>query len=215
MCFHSKQSQSAQKVEQRFLAKVKDPASFAPSEHYNGFTFPPTPIITNEAPELIQHFHWGLIPSWAKDDSIRQYTLNAKIETLMEKPSFREITHQRCLVLADGFYEWQWLDSKGKNKQKYLIYLPHKEPFAHAGLWSEWQNENNGEIIQSYSIVTTAANDLMRQIHNTKQRMPLILSPENEKNWLNNEEIKTFAHPHISLQALPLGEQLSQQAFHF
>jgi putative SOS response-associated peptidase YedK len=75
-----------------------------------------------------------LIPAWAKDKTIQQYTLNAKIETLNEKPSFKNNIKNRCLVIADGYYEWQWLDPKGKNKQKYLITLTSEEPFAFAGI---------------------------------------------------------------------------------
>lgn len=204
MCFHSKQSKDVQKAEKRFKAKVKKPDFFHPSEYYNGFTFPQTPIITSEEPKIIQHFNWGLIPHWAKDESIRQYTLNAKIESLEEKPSFREITHQRCLILSDGFFEWQWQDSKGKNKQKYLISLPSEELFAYGGLWSQWENQNSGEIINSYSIITTEANKLMSEIHNSKKRMPLVLTPDNEEQWLQQKDISTFIHPQVDLKAIPL-----------
>ena len=134
----------------------------------------------------------GLIPFWAKDDSIKQYTLNAKIETLNEKPAFKNSVKNRCLVIADGFYEWKWLDEKGRKKQKYLITLPDSDLFAFAGIWSEWQNKSTGEIINSYSIITTEANELMAEIHNSKKRMPVILTKKNEKDWLGGEEINDF-----------------------
>src|SRR5690554_724066 len=118
MCFHSKQSKTAQEVENRFSAKIEDYERFEPSAHFNGFAHPYTPIITDTEQNLIQHFQWGLIPFWAKDNKIQKNTLNARIETITEKPSFRNSVNKRCLIITDGFYEWQWLDSKGKQKQK-------------------------------------------------------------------------------------------------
>jgi putative SOS response-associated peptidase YedK len=189
MCFHSKQSKSAQEVQNRFNAKVKDETIFEPAI-YNGFQFPKTPVITNNKPNEIQLFNWGLIPFWAKDNSIRKNTLNAKMETIHEKPSFRNVVNNRCLIIADGFYEWQWLDEKGKQKQKFILTLPDNELFAFAGLWSEWFDKSTGELINSYSILTTEANELMSKIHNTKERMPVIVSAENEQNWLNRHKLK-------------------------
>lgn len=192
MCFHSKQSKSAQEVENRFYAIIEDYENFHSSDHYNGFTHPYTPVITNQDQKLIQQFQWGLIPFWAKDDKIKKNTLNARIETITEKPSFRNAVNNRCLIIADGFFEWQWLDPKGKQKQKYLITLPDNGLFAFGGIYSQWTNKASGEIINSYSIVTTAANELMSEIHNTKKRMPLILSKENERDWLSDIPIQDF-----------------------
>ena len=190
MCFHSKQSKTAQELKNRFASKFENEKDFIP-QIYNGFQFPKTPVITNKKPNTIQLYQWGLIPFWAKDDSIKKNTLNAKIETIHEKPSFRNITQNRCLILADGFYEWQWLDEKGKQKQKYEITLPNNEAFAFAGLWSEWVDQSSGEIIYTYTILTTVANELMSQIHNIKKRMPIIVAPENEQDWLNGQELQT------------------------
>lgn len=114
MCFHSKQSKKAQELKTRFNAKFPKEENYSPKSNLNGFEHPLTPIITNEEPNEIQLYQWGLIPYWAKDTSIQNNTLNAKIETLNEKASFKSIVDQRCLVLVDGFYEWQWYDSKGK-----------------------------------------------------------------------------------------------------
>lgn len=188
MCFHSKQSKSAQELKQRFKANFKDEHLFQPAV-YNGFQHPKTPIITNKQPSEIQLFNWGLITFWAKDDSMKKNTLNARIETINEKPSFRSSVTNRCLVLADGFYEWQWLDEKGKQKQKYELALPDNTPFAFAGLYSEWVDKSTGEIINTYTILTTEANELMSKIHNTKKRMPVILSADNELNWLNGHDL--------------------------
>lgn len=189
MCFHSKQSKSAQEVQNRFNAKIKDEAIFEPAI-YNGFQFPKTPVITNNKPNEIQLFNWGLIPFWANDNSIRKNTLNAKMETIHEKPSFRNVVNNRCLIVADGFYEWQWLDEKGKQKQKFQLTLPDNELFAFAGIWSDWLDKTTGELINTYSILTTEANELMSKIHNNKKRMPVIVSADNEQNWLSGQELK-------------------------
>ncbi|MCZ2141635.1 MAG: SOS response-associated peptidase [Bacteroidia bacterium] len=199
MCFHSKQSQSAQELKHRFNAEFKDADQFKPSV-YNAFQFPEAPVITHVQPHEIQLYQWGLIPFWAKDDSIKKNTLNAKIETIHEKPSFRNVVNNRCLVLADGFYEWQWLDPKGKQKQKYEITLPDNEAFAFAGLWSEWIDKMSGEVRHTYTILTTEANALMSQIHNTKKRMPILLAANTEYDWLSgkalimqNDRLQAFA----------------------
>lgn len=205
MCFHSKQSKKAQELEKRFKATI-DPGVAFQSHHYNGFNFPKTPVITNENPEVIAALNWGLIPAWAKNNNIRQYTLNARIETIKEKPSFKHVLDQRCLVLADGFYEWKWLDTKGKQKQKYLVSLPNQDAYAYAGIWSEWVDVITGEIVKSYSIITTEANELMSEIHNHKKRMPIILKPDDENKWLEKAPIEEFALPYqVDLDA----EQLS------
>lgn len=201
MCFHSKQTKDAVAAEKRFNAVVNDLVNFKTSEHFNGFEYPQTPVIASDEPGVIRNSHWGLIPQWANDETIRQFTLNAKIETLTEKRSFRYSLNKRCLVLADGFYEWQWLDAKGKNKQKYLITLPNDELYAYAGIWSEWVSTRTGEIIRSYSIVTTEAIGIMREIHNSKKRMPVILSPENEQFWLKNKPLNDFSVVNVELNA--------------
>lgn len=199
MCFYTTQSKEAIEVENRFKAKFSNIKLFSKTELYNGFAFPQTPVIANNNKEIIDFFSWGLIPFWAKDIEIRKNTLNAKIETLSQKPSFRHCIEKRCLVIVDGFYEWQWLDPKGKHKQKYKIILPDFSLFALGGLWSEWVNKETGELIKSYTIVTTPANEFMSKIHNSKKRMPLILTPQNEREWLGNSPIDNFVSPDVEL----------------
>lgn len=207
MCFHSKQTKSALEVENRFKAKIDDLALFHPKENINGFTFPKTPIITDEKRKSIQHYHWGLIPSWSKDDDIQKMTLNARIETIEEKVAFKNSINKRCLVIANGFYEWQWLDSKGKNKIKYKIGIENGELFAFAGLYSNWINKETGEVKDTFTIVTTEANELMSKIHNIKKRMPIILKREDEEKWLSNLPIKNVAFPYeVSLIAKEMSE---------
>ena len=124
---------------------------------------------------------WGLIPSWAKDPSIGNRMINARAETVAEKPAFRSaVRRRRCLVLADGFYEWQRVPGN-RAKRPMRIVLKTGEPFAFAGLWETWRDPT-GERIESCAIITTTANELLSPIHN---RMPAILPRESESFWLD------------------------------
>jgi putative SOS response-associated peptidase YedK len=134
---------------------------------------------------------WGLIPAWAKDPSIGYKTINARAETAAEKPSFRAaFRHRRCLIPADGFYEWQQAaDRKGK-KQPYFISLQDRQPFAFAGLHEYWENPT-GEILETCTILTTSANEIMAPIHDSavptlSERMPVILAPDEYALWLDS-----------------------------
>ncbi|MBW4562176.1 MAG: SOS response-associated peptidase [Mojavia pulchra JT2-VF2] len=128
-----------------------------------------------------QYLRWGLIPSWAKDPTIGAKLINARAETVVEKPSFRSaFKHRRCLVLADGFYEWQRQASK---KQPFYFRVQDGQPFAFAGLWEKWRSPSIEEIV-SCTILTTAANKLLQPIHD---RMPVILSPDDYNLWLDPE----------------------------
>lgn len=186
MCFFSNLSQTPPKLEKRFEAQFPDSTGYRPGD-LNAFAFPATPIITNKDPRAILMGNWGLIPHWAKDDSIRKYTLNARVETIHEKPSFRSSIKNRCLIPADAFYEWQWLDPKGKNKQKYRICTADQQTFAFAGIFTVRFDPNTGDESLTYSILTTAANEFMAEIHNSKKRMPIILPNDLEGEWLANK----------------------------
>ena len=199
MCYNTKLTKKATEIELRFKAIFEDMELYNELDEINAFSHPKTPIITSLSQNNIQFFQWGLIPDWAKSDSIKKKTLNARIETLNEKPSFSSNIENRCLILANGFYEWQWLDSKGKQKQKYEIGLKNDELFAFAGLWSSWFDEPLNKSINSYTIVTTEAQGIMKEIHNTKQRMPVILSKK--KKWLLNSSIDNFKKVDLNLFA--------------
>lgn len=122
---------------------------------------------------------WGLIPSWAKDSTIGSRMINARAETVAEKPSFRSaFRRRRCLLVADGFYEWKKLE---RGKQPYYIRLKDERPFAFAGLWEHWEGAG-GEVIESCTIVTTEPNKLVAGLHN---RMPVIVSPDGHAAWLD------------------------------
>lgn len=197
MCYQTRLIKKKEELMERFNAVLNELNDYGPSEFCSAFEHPKTPVITNKFPNNIQQFNWGLIPSWSQDESIRNYTLNARVETLSEKKSFKDVIQNRCLIIADGFYEWQWRTKNGSKKEKYLITLPKQELFAFAGIYSQWVNFDNTKV-NTYTIVTTQANELMSEIHNTKQRMPIILKKEDEQHWLQGENYKNFAFPYSS-----------------
>lgn len=202
MCYRTKLNAVLKDIESTFKARFIVPESYTPMEEINGFSFMKTPVITDENQGEIEMFNWGLIPFWAKDDKIRKKTLNARIETVKEKPAYRNSANNRCLVIANGYYEWQWLDPKGKEKKKYLITPKDQEIFAFAGIYSSWKNPLNHELVNSYSILTTDANELMSEIHNSKKRMPVVLKKEDRENWLSGAEVLNFAFPYtVELEA--------------
>ena len=144
MCFHSKQTILALSVQRRFDATIDNPVEFKPCAHINGFEYPKTPVIIDEKPNIITDYNWGLMPEWAKEEEIKKYTLNAKIETVNEKPSFKNSVNKRCLVIANGYYEWQWLDLKRKAKQNFELRMPNDELFPFTGFDSHWLYKETG-----------------------------------------------------------------------
>jgi len=148
---------------------------------YNGAPTQLLAVITNENPGKLSYHRWGLIPPWAKDISIGNKMINARAETITEKPSFRTpLFSKRCLVPADGFYEWQ----QDAAKQPYRIFVKNNPIFSMAGLWERWKSPDGG-VIDSFSIITTEANSFMKPIHS---RMPVILKQEDEKTWLTGKD---------------------------
>ena len=169
--------------------------------YVSGFLHPFLPVIRTDNWGVIQANRWGLVPTWVKEEKraveMAAMTLNAQSETAFEKPSFKDsILQKRCVVLVDGFFEWQ---TKGKLKTPHFIYPRNKMPFAMGGIFNDWVNPLTGEITPTFSILTTEANELMGAIHNTKKRMPLVLDMVQAKNWLNptlqKEEIKAMMQP--------------------
>ena len=151
-------------------------------------------------------FRWGLVPFWAKDPAIGNRMINARAETVAEKPSFRAAyRHRRCLVLADGFYEWK---KEGDVKVPYFISLASGEPFAFAGLWETWTGKETGETIQSATLITTAANEYMSSVHH---RMPVVLQTATANRWLagDNELISDVAANSPQLQAWPVDRRVN------
>ena len=185
MCFHFKQT----KKEDSF--KLYSLEGIPLTGIYNGFVHPMVSGITEDNPNNISNLSWGLIPEWSKTEEIKKYTLNARYETLKEKPSFKNA--KRCVIFADGFYEWKWLDSKGNKKQKYLLEYPDSELFGFAGLYDQWVNKETREIITSCSLVTASAQGIMKEIHNSKLRMPITLKMDLLSNWLNKKTIEIYS----------------------
>lgn len=192
----------------------------SPIYHANGFDFPQMPVITQQEPNKIQHFSWGLIPGWVKTaeeaQKLKAQTLNARGETIFSKPSFRNLVQKnRCLVLASGFFEWMTV---GKAKYPFFIHLKNAPLFAFAGLYSGWTDRETGEFIPSFTIITTEANELMAKIHNEKKRMPVILNREQQKEWLNpklkSEEIEALIKPYPTeeMEAYAITKRLTNRA---
>ena len=155
----------------RFLEEVGPRYNIAPTQ---------TVIVVNDdGTRHLTQMQWGLIPSWAKDPAIGNRMINARAETVATKPTFRvALRKRRCLIPADGFYEWK---PTGRRKQPVYIALKSREPFGFAGLWEVWTS-SGGEEIKSCTIITTEANELQKPIHD---RMPVILTRESEAVWLD------------------------------
>ncbi len=155
------------------------PQNFAP--RFNIAPSQPILVIPNDDQNAADFFIWGLIPMWAKDPSIGNRLINARAETLEEKPAFRgSLKYKRCLILADGFYEWKGAPGR-KTKTPFFIHMKDRKPFAFAGLWDSW-NGPDGSQVKSCAIITTVPNELMAIIHN---RMPAILHPRDYAKWLD------------------------------
>lgn len=136
-------------------------------------------VVNNGTKNRLGFLKWGLVPPWAKDEKIGYKMINARAETAAEKPSFRQaFKKKRCIILADSFYEWR---RTNEGKTPMLIKMKSGEPFAFAGLWESWKSPD-GQVVNSCTILTTEANDLMGTIHD---RMPVVLSKEGEQLWLD------------------------------
>lgn len=220
MCFFVAQFIKASQTRMRYWNSVLNEA--APHKDYfvaSGFEHPSLLIVRQEEQHPFTDLaSWGLIPGWCKTEkeavTLSNSTLNAKGETLFEKPSFIEaVSHSRCTIPVNGFYEFR---HSGSAKVPYFISLKNEPLFSLAGLFSEWRSRESGSTIKTFSIVTTTANPLMEQIHNTKKRMPLILSPQAEAEWLSSstspESVKELitSYPDQEMQAWRVAPFLSK-----
>jgi putative SOS response-associated peptidase YedK len=200
MCYHLSLAQNLRYLENRFGAELEQLARYEPSYHTAAFTSPRHPVIADEEPGRISLFEWGLIPRWVLNEEqardVRKGTFNAKSETIFQKPSFRaSVLDRRCLVLADGFFEWQAIGGK---KYPYHIRLKSGEAFAIAGIWDRWGAADAQR--RTFSVVTTGANPLLARIHNTKKRMPVILGRGDEGRWLekglSESQVRSMMQPY-------------------
>lgn len=171
---------------------------------YNIAPTQPIAVIPNDGKNRLDFFLWGLVPSWAKDPTIGSRMINARAETLLEKPAFRTaFRRRRCLIPATGFYEWQQKPG-GKSKIPMYIQLKSEAPFALAGLWELW-NSPDGSMLLSCAIITTRPNELMEPIHN---RMPVILPPQAHAQWLAPGEVNSAALQNL-LEPYPAPEMIA------
>lgn len=182
MCGRYQLSVTEKDITIRFHVEVYEKL-YRPS--YNCAPSQKLPVISSDQPDRLAFYKWGLIPFWAKDPKIAYKLINAKSETIEEKPSFKHsFKRRRCLVICNGFYEWK----KGNNQKiPYRIFLRENKLFAMAGIWDEWKDAEQ-KPLRSFSILTTSPNELMKDIH---QRMPVILDKTNEHTWLheNNPDL--------------------------
>lgn len=205
MCGRFVLATTAQAVQQEFnLASLPE---LAP--RYNIAPTQPVPIITNDKPDALTIVQWGLIPSWAKDTKMASTLINARAETVAEKPSFRTaFKYRRCLIPATGFYEWQ----QDKDKQPYYIHLKDREVFGFAGLWEVWRNPE-GDEVWTCSIITTEPNDLISKYHH---RMAVILKQDDYSTWLDKEtssgELQTLlsAYPADNMEIYPISKAVNR-----
>jgi putative SOS response-associated peptidase YedK len=189
MCYTIEINLTREQLEKRFKANLDKHLPYRKQQRVSAFSLPDCPVVCSDEPDKIKLLTWGLIPFWSKDlnfaNEIRMKTFNARAETIAEKASYKHaIKARRCLVLTNGFYEWQTRD---KQKQPYYINLKDTEAFALAGVFDSWANKDTGEIFNTFSVITTRANPLMEKIHNVKKRMPVVLDEEAEKIWLDSE----------------------------
>jgi putative SOS response-associated peptidase YedK len=196
MCFTVNVNLIKEELENRYGATLIDPDKYRPSYYYHAFGLPELPAICSEKPTVIQLLKWGLIPSWTKgiDDAniIRYKTFNARSETLETKASFSSaaLKSKRCIIPVKGFYEWQHVGSK---KIPWYIQPFDDSNFSLAGIYDDWTDTTSGEVFTTFSIVTTDANELMAEIHNSGKRMPVILDKSSEQQWIDISTTHTKA----------------------
>lgn len=187
MCYTIKIDHTREELESRFGARFSEPTKYSAGNKINAFSLPLLPVICSDSLKEIRMFHWGLIPYWVKDakaaGEIRMKTFNARSESILSKPSFRHcVQSKRCIIPVNGFYEWQTI---GKQKIPYYMELEGTSLFALAGLYDQWTNQETGICMNTFTILTNKANPALEVIHNTKKRMPVILTIEDKDKWLN------------------------------
>ena len=193
-------------LEDRFDAT----ADFEYEPRYNIVPRQDLAVIRNTTTETISQQNWGLLAPWADDPEDGPRPINARAETIAEKPMFKDaFAERRCLVLADGFYEWK--GNRG-SKQPYRIVREDQEPFAFAGLWNRW--ESNGDTLETVTILTTEPNEVVEPIHD---RMPVMLDGEDERMWLaagDVEELQGVLGPYPSeeLRTYPVSKRVNDPA---
>lgn len=215
MCYHTKLTADSISVANALKAEFLEPDTYNPSKEFNGFTNPEYPIVRWDEPGIIQFYEWGLLADYlnykgfAKNSKeaikARNNCLNARIEELQDKASFKTKIANRCLIPMDGMYEWQWADVNNPKckKTKYLVTKPDESVFCCAGLYNEWRDPISGFTTYCYTICTTEGNKLMKEIKNEGERMLVVLDPDEHEDWLNPKiSVMNFTNrAHIELKA--------------
>jgi len=217
MCFTVSIFASTHEIETALGAVFDDASAYQPYFHVSGFVHPNLPFVTNERPDAIETLRWGLVPGWVKDrekaDDLADKTLNARSETVFEKPSFRSaIVKRRGLLPVNGFVEWR---HESDVKIPHLITRRDQDLFTLGCIWESWTDKTSGEVLRTFSIVTTEANEMMSYVHNNKQRMPVVIPTEARSAWLNEDDrgmVSRLMHPLEEgiLQAVPLNRDVSR-----
>jgi putative SOS response-associated peptidase YedK len=201
MCFTVNVNLIKEELENRYGATLIDPDKYRPSYYYHAFGLPAIPAVCSGYPGSLKLLNWGLIPSWTKNladaNEIRYKTFNARSESIDSKPSFSlSFKSKRCIIPLQGFFEWQHV---GREKVPWYIYHADNEILSVAGLYDEWVESSTGELFTTFTIVTTDANNLMSEIHNSGKRMPAILNKISELKWLDISvplaEVKSILKP--------------------
>ncbi|ADQ67175.1 hypothetical protein C499_05448 [Halogeometricum borinquense DSM 11551] len=210
-----------EELAERFDATFETP----PEPRYNCAPGQRLPVVTDDDPEAFRFLKWGLVPQWADDQSVGNTLINARAETVREKPSFRDaFERRRCLVPADGFYEWVSADN---GKQPYRVAFEDDRPFAMAGLWERWKppqtqtglgdfagdgdaTDAEPEILETFTVVTAEPNELVSDLHD---RMSVILAPDEEETWLHGDaadaESLLDTHPDTEMRAYPVSTRVN------
>jgi len=186
MCFTVNVNIVKEELGKRYNKEFLDPERYRPSYYYHAFSLPFIPVVTDRDIRLMQ---WGLIPSWVSDISqandIRKSTFNARSESLSEKPAFSEsFISRRCILPVSGFYEWQ---HRGSQKIPWFIFPVNDSVLSLGGIWNEWTDNESNSVLRTFSIITTEANNLLAEIHNSARRMPLVLDGKDLDKWLSGE----------------------------
>jgi len=187
MCFSVNVNLVKEELENRYGATLIDPDKYRPSYYYHAFVLPEMPVICSGDTSSIRLFKWGLIPSRTKNsreaEEIRVKTFNARAESLDTKAAFSSsFSTKRCIIPVQGFFEWQHVAGK---KIPWYIYDSTGRIMSLAGLFDRWTESRTGEVIDTFTIITTEANEMLAEIHNSKKRMPVVLNADSEKLWLD------------------------------
>lgn len=186
MCYSVNISKTVAQIENYFKSTFGGSFPFVPPQEISGFSQPMLPVLSIENPNEIAMAQWGF-----KEDWLPSPILNARSEEAKDKKTFNTILENRCLLPVDGFYEWKWLDSKGKKKQKHFIQHPDKETFSLAGIYRIHEVEETKEKLLQFVILTTDAKGIMEEVHNTKHRMPIaFFKLENGLEFLDGKKVE-------------------------